>query len=276
MGLLKKAIGGIGLYASQKKSQAEYSGPCQICGSQGVPLYAYDSKHLCRKCLDNYINKDDGKFRCYDCHAVQPRNAQYCSNCGRPLSLEAMKKENKRKRSSFDHTMADIDAAMNAIEHSDNRPKAIEDYRKAIAQAREDGVNLSSSHAMRVVNWYIKEGMNDKTWGYLNEIMFDYPGSLWKIRKEQCRICKKEKRWTDAAELLMQSHACKYGEFDRNAFLKDLSPIAKKLPLIEDEPEYLADMLSRIPYEDEYQCDGAASDIYRSFYSERLANRTGA
>ena len=43
VGLLKKAIGGIGMYASQKKSQGEYSGPCQMCHAQGVKLFAYST-----------------------------------------------------------------------------------------------------------------------------------------------------------------------------------------------------------------------------------------
>ena len=81
VGLLKKAIGGIGLFASQKKSQAEYSGPCQMCHAHGAKLYAYDGKHLCRACLETYINncgKQTGKS------SSQPRGKQVPSGIVAP------------------------------------------------------------------------------------------------------------------------------------------------------------------------------------------------
>ena len=274
MGLLRKAIGGIGLYASQKKSKAEYSGPCQMCGANGIDLYAYEGKHLCRKCLEEYINgnsKGGGKFRCFDCHAIQPRNAKYCSNCGRPLSLEAMKAARAADDEKFNWVMDEVNDALAELGGSENAEKAMERYDTAIQKAKASGIGLSVSHPLRLVNALIKAGKHDDAWGRLNAMTIEYPDELWKIRKEQCRICKKEKRWEDALQFLAMSYADKHGEFNRQAFEKDVAPIAKKLTLSEAEVRILSDELALLNGSVPAR-DAAAVDVYRHFHAEYLSS----
>ena len=249
MGFLKKAIGGIGLYASQKKSQSEYSGPCQMCGASGAKLFAYEGKHLCRNCLDRHINGTTNQAN---------------------KSIAQLRAENKAADEKFNRIMDKVNGALASLDDAEDVDAAIERYSAAIEEAKANGINLSASHPLRLVNALIKAGKHDAAWGYLNSMTFEYPDDLWKIRKDQCRICKKEKRWGSALQFLMMSHAGKYAGFNRQAFEKDARPIAKQLSISEAELALLSDRLSMLNGS-QMARDAAAVDVYRSFHADHLS-----
>lgn len=187
-------------------------------------------------------------------------------------SIAQLRAEREADDRHFNMVMNKVGGALNACFDSDGSEEAIEEYRRIIDWARSEGVGLSAAHGFRLVNFYIKKKMYDAAWGYLNRMMIDFPDSLSKIRKEMCRICKKEGRWADALGFLMMSHASKYGGFSAETFLKDLGPIANRLTLSEDEKLYLVDKLASLRG-DELKRDAAAAALHRQFYEERIKPR---
>ena len=148
---------------------------------------------------------------------------------------------------------------------------ALQEYEAAIDFALSHEINLSSSHRFRYVSACVKGNQNNMAWSYLNKMVVACPDELARIRLEQCRICKKEKRWPDALRFLMMGHVDKCSGFNRAAFLKDLKPIANKL-LVDGESEYLARKLAAIHGED-YERDAEAANLFEAFYIERLTDR---
>jgi len=189
-----------------------------------------------------------------------------------PKSIAQIRREMAAEDARFNRIMGEVNDAVDALGNSSDHDKAIAHYRMTIEKARAADINLSTSHDFRLVNEYIKVGRFNDAWAYLNELTMKHPEDLSKIRKEQCRIRKKEKKWIDALQFLMMSHASRYGGFNREAFLKDLKPIASRIPLVDDEPEYLADMLSGLSGEPYYR-DGAAASLFRGFYKDHLSGR---
>lgn len=191
---------------------------------------------------------------------------------GPTKSIAQLRAEMEAEDRHFNMVMDKVGDALEACSDPDSTEETLEEYRRIIAWARKEGVGLSTAHDFRLVNFYIKRKMYDTAWGYLNRMVIDFPDNLSKIRKEMCRICKKEGRWVDALGFLMMSHASKYGGFNAESFLKDLGPIARKLSLSEDEKQYLVKMLSSLRG-DERKRDAEASKLHRRFYDERLKSR---
>jgi hypothetical protein len=193
---------------------------------------------------------------------------------GRPKSIEQLRAERNAEDRHFNQVMDKVNNALQACSDSEWSDESLSEYDRIIAWARKEGVGLSPAHDFRLVNGYIKKGHYDTAWGRLNRMVIDFPDSLSKIRKEMCRICKKEGRWPDALCYLMMSHAAKYAGFSEVAFLKDLKPIARKLSLSDDECKYLAKKLMSL-HGDELKRDTDASKVYRKFYKEQLRSRLG-
>ena len=187
-------------------------------------------------------------------------------------SIAQLRAQMEAEDRHFNMVMDKVGDALEACSDPNGSEETLEEYRRIIAWARAEGVGLSTAHDFRLVNFYIKRKMYDTAWGYLNRMVIDFPDNISKIRKEMCRICKKEGRWVDALGFLMMSHASKYGGFNAEAFLKDLGPIARKLSLSEDEKQYLVEMLASLRG-NELKRDADASKLHRRFYEERLKSR---
>ena len=187
-------------------------------------------------------------------------------------TIQQLRAETEAEDKRFNQIMEKVGNALDACAESDWSAESLEDYRRVIELARINGVNLSTAHDFRLTSGYIKRKMYDAAWGYLNAMLMSHPTDLWKIRKEMCRICKKEGRWVDALGFLMMSHASKYGGFNADAFLKDLGPIERKLSLTEEEKRYLIEALSSLRG-DERKRDAKAAALHRRFYEEQLKPR---
>lgn len=187
-------------------------------------------------------------------------------------TIQQLRAEMEAEDKRFNQIMEKVNNAFDACAESDWSTESLEEYRRVIELARFNGVNLSTAHDFRLTNGYIKRKMYDTAWGYLNAMVIGHPNDLWKIRKEMCRICKKEGRWVDALGFLMMSHASKYGGFDADAFLRDLGPIERKLSLSEEEKRYLIEALSSFRG-DERKRDAKAAALHRRFYEEQLKPR---
>ncbi|SDB55061.1 hypothetical protein SAMN02910317_02857 [Ruminococcaceae bacterium FB2012] len=108
---------------------------------------------------------------------------------------------------------------------------------EALISAYEDAFVVSdppcrSTQVFDLINLYINQGMLDKAWELLNRIILLHPDKLCRIRKEQCRILKKEGKYIEALRFISLSTFDNYGNKNspnKQPFLKDVSPIIKKL-----------------------------------------------
>ena len=124
-----------------------------------------------------------------------------------------------------------------------------------------------SSQNLKLVDYYMKAGWNDKAWAYTNFLFTKQEAPLEKIRFAQARILKKEGRHSDAVEYYMLGHLAKAkwnNTFDRDMFLKDIRPCANKLHWSESESEYLADVLQSQIEKRRYD-EGIVTKDYREF-----------
>lgn len=102
---------------------------------------------------------------------------------------------------------------------------------------------ISSWHQLFLAELYLKAGMNDKAWGYLNSLLQksltggNPPAE--KIRAAQAKLLKKEERYKEAIEMYSLSQF-NSPHFSLGEFLKDISTPAKKLGLTVDDKERLA------------------------------------
>ena len=76
----------------------------------------------------------------------------------------------------------------------------------------------------------------------------DHDYYLWKIRNEQFKILKKEKKYLDALRMLAVSHVLKTNspqgsQFDIERFIKEAKTTAKGAGLSEEDLEDLAKMI---------------------------------
>ena len=100
-----------------------------------------------------------------------------------------------------------------------------------------------SSQNLDLVDFYIKAGLYDKAWGYLEYLNWNSLAPLEKIRFAQARISKKENRYLDAIQMYMLGYLAKSewnDTFQKDMFMKDIQSSANKLGWDNDKREYLA------------------------------------
>lgn len=105
----------------------------------------------------------------------------------------------------------------------------------------------NSSQNLKLVDFYLKKDYHDKAWGYLNFLTMHQAAPIEKIRHEQARILKKEKRYVYALEMIMYEYLHKNewnNTFARGQFIKDAGICIRALKW-EDISEALADMIER-------------------------------
>ena len=151
--------------------------------------------------------------------------------------------------------------------------KALADMKKADAEYKEDG-NIEKriatyekyllekpqwqamNYCLALAKMYIKTGRNNQAWGYLNKmyLWINEPGipggDISKIRMEQFKILKSEKKYSDALVMLVASYVIKSSSpnelvFNKEKFKKDAKTTAKGLGLSEMELSSFADVLEK-------------------------------
>lgn len=123
--------------------------------------------------------------------------------------------------------------------------KLIAVYEYAMIDAKPVLQN-AQSHVFYLVDLYIKTNQNDKAWGYLESISFEYIHETHKIRMYQFKILKKEKRCTDALIFLMEAYLLKSqftNTFNKEGFIKDATPVMNKLKWDNSKMEYLSQLI---------------------------------
>ena len=149
--------------------------------------------------------------------------------------------------------------------------REIMELQKADAAFREDGdlekrISVYEEYLLKKTHWnsfnfnlalaemYFKAGENDKAWGYLNQMYIWAldPDVAWddtsKIRLQQFKILKSEKKYKDALVMLVSSYVINaYGisgmYFNKTKFKKDMKATAKAIGFLEEDQDAFADDL---------------------------------
>ena len=105
-----------------------------------------------------------------------------------------------------------------------------------------------TSQNMSLVDYYLKAGLRDKAWGYLNMRVSKNQAPLEKIRFAQARILKSEKKYSYAIEMYACGHLAKSAfnnTFQKDMFLRDIQSCANKLKWDDDKREYVAYLIQK-------------------------------
>lgn len=152
-----------------------------------------------------------------------------------------------------DKAIADMQKADAAFEKDRDIEKRIRVYEKYLLEKPQwNSFNFSLSLAMM----YVKAGHNDKAWDYLNQMYLwaiepnAIGGDVSKIRFEQFRILKAEKRYKDAMLMLVSSYvlrayAVRDMYFNKPKFIKDAKTTAKGIGFSEEQLALFADDLEK-------------------------------
>lgn len=151
--------------------------------------------------------------------------------------------------------------------------KAIDEMGKANAVFEKDGdlekcIKVYEKYLLEKPQWnsfnfnltlakmYVKAGQNDKAWGYLNQLYLwaidptAIGGDTSKIRMEQFKILKAEKKYKDAMLMLVSSYVLNAYSirgiyFNKPKFIKDAKTTAKAIGFSEDQLVLFADELEK-------------------------------
>lgn len=105
-----------------------------------------------------------------------------------------------------------------------------------------------SSQCYNLIDYYLKAGMNDKAWAYLNKMLIQNNPQLEKIRMYQAKILKKEKKWIDAIQMYMLEYLSKAewkNQFDKEMFIKDIRSSINKLNWTDEDMAKLSSMIEK-------------------------------
>ncbi len=183
---------------------------------------------------------------------------------------ERLYREDENFRSMTDHLtyqnalLSRVNAAREKYNDDGDLESVIKEFEYAFWKADPP---CESAQYIDLVGFYLKAGMNDRAWAYLNYLISSQQAPMEKIRFEQARILKKEKRYADAIEMYMLGHLAKSkldSIFHKDKFIKDIQSSANKLGLDENQREYLANLVESTVKRKNYD-ENALLKQYRKF-----------
>ena len=152
-----------------------------------------------------------------------------------------------------DKAIAEMHKADAAFEKDGDLDKRIQVYEKYMLKKPEWN---SFNFNLALAKMYVKAGRNDTAWGYLNQMYLwaidptAIGGDVSKIRFEQFKILKAEKKFKDAMVMLVSSYVVNaYGiqgmYFNKEKFKKDAKTTAKGIGISEADLSVFADRLEK-------------------------------
>ena len=150
---------------------------------------------------------------------------------------------------------------------------AIASYEKVMIEA-DPPLKNAQSHAIFLAELYVKNGQNDKAWGYLNMLHSKDLCPLSKIRKEQAKILKKEKKHQQAIEFILLeywNHAqdCEFNYYNHNGCMKDIGPSIRALGWSFEDQEKCVSFVDYAVSLKNKSSEKTISDLYRRFVDEK-------
>lgn len=114
-----------------------------------------------------------------------------------------------------------------------------------------------SSANLKLVDLYLKQGLYDKAWGYLSYLQANELAPIEKIRHQQARILKKEKRFIPAIDTILSEYLAMASEgfgINTQKLTKDIGVCARALKwdnsTIDDTVNILLNQVSTKNYDD--------------------------
>ena len=144
-----------------------------------------------------------------------------------------------------DHLIAVVQNAREQYEKDKNIDELIKTYEYVLLEAEPPIENMQGL-PLALAELYRKNNQNDKAWGYLNRLLLTKPDLIGKIRFEQCKILKSEKKYTEAMKMLMCGYLFKSKwnqTFQREMFVREATPIANRLKWDTKKIEYLVHLI---------------------------------
>ena len=152
-----------------------------------------------------------------------------------------------------DKAISEMYKADAAYEKNGDIDKRIRVYEKYMLKKPEWN---SFNFNMALAKMYVKAGRNDTAWGYLNQMYLwaidptAIGGDVSKIRFEQFKILKAEKKYKDAMVMLVSSYVVNaYGiqgtYFNKEKFKKDAKTTVKGIGISEADLVVFADRLEK-------------------------------
>lgn len=189
-----------------------------------------------------------------DAKAIQEQ--LYRTNVNYRRTVDAIAYQNK--------LIARVNAARERYKNDGNLDAIIKEYEFAFVESNPP---CTSSQYIKLADFYIKAGQNDKAWGYLNSMLAKKPNGRKDIRFAQARILKKEKRYMDAIEMYMLGYlanAERNNSFSPNTFKREIQPCINKLQWEADTADYLCYLLESQIKKKNYR-ESTVINSYRAF-----------
>ncbi len=101
---------------------------------------------------------------------------------------------------------------------------------------------------LTLLEQYIANNEYNKAWGYSNKLLTNPNCDISKLRHQQARILKKEKRYIPALDMIMAEYLLKYSNqnnFNRDAFIKEAGVCTRALKWDESMLNDIADILGK-------------------------------
>ncbi len=226
---------------------------CKLCGNKGLFLRV-NAHGLCETCSNDLKKKEIEKAK----------------------EQERQREEAKIKRQEEDRV---ADKQINQLNDARNKYLSVGEYDKLIAVYEEvfsvPTTWNSASHKLSLVEFYQKNGQNDKAWSLLNSILLEYPDEVYRVRRSQYRQLKNEKNYLEALKIffLYKFNDCKaitcwpdVKERERASFLKEAQMLAKKAMLDIDATSELANILISL-VESPRSTEATASKKFKEWYN---------
>ena len=118
---------------------------------------------------------------------------------------------------------------------------------------------------------YINAEQYNKAWAFSNKLILNQNVPTEKVRHEQARILKKEKKYIPATDMIMAEHLLKYSNrttFNRNAFIKDAGVCTRALKWDEYMLEDMADILESQLKKKDYD-EGHLHNSYKKYLQSK-------
>lgn len=162
-----------------------------------------------------------------------------------------------------DWEIAQLQAAEEKYEQDKNTQSCIQTFEKILLK----GTRWNSfNYHMTLVRLYLSAERNDEAWAYLNRLLILFPDeyNTYKVRNEQFRILKKEKKYKDALRMLAVSHVLKTNSpngsyFSREKFEKDGKTTAKGAGISSEQFHVLSGLIENVAKSG--RCDEA--DVFK-------------
>ena len=175
----------------------------------------------CSKCgKSGLFLKIDKNGLCKDCAAMKTSSAS--------MDLNKLRTEIAAQTAKADKQLERLNAARNKYEPAGDYESLIKVYESVFKEKNDWN---TCTHKLRLAEYYLKAGYNDKSWLLLTRMVTEFPDDLTRIRRQQYKQLKSEKKYDEALKMwyLFKFNNFKYTVTRNNMKIDDFTVEAVKL-----------------------------------------------